>query len=200
MSISWLQSPAGQSVILAARSFSDSLIGIPALRKQFAEITPDLISAAFGQAQMQVRLESRWGTSATDLLLTDAGISQATRPQVARYRADFVSQKFGKNAHVLDLTCGLGFDAREFARHGLRVTGVEIDPEIAQLAEHNLKQFDVVVHCADANVFEIPNDVDVVFVDPARRDPSAAKDSLGNTKRIFNPSQWFPSWVTIEKD
>lgn len=199
VSISWLQSPTGQSVILAARSFSDSLIGIPALRKQFAEIAPELISAAFGQAQMQVRLESRWGTSATGLLLTDAGISQATRPQVARYRADFVSQKFGKNAHALDLTCGLGFDAREFARHGLRVTGVEIDPEIAQLAEHNLKQFDVVVHCADANVFEIPNDVDVVFVDPARRDPSAAKDSLGNTKRIFNPSQWSPSWETINK-
>jgi len=199
VSISWLQSPTGQSVILAARSFSDPLIGIPALRKQFAEIAPELISMAFGQAQMQQRLESRWGISAADLLLTDEGISQATRPQVAKCRAEFISQKFGKNAHVLDLTCGLGFDSREFARHGLRVTSVEIDPEIAKLAEHNLKQFDVVVHCADANDFEIPNDVDVVFVDPARRDPTAAKDSLGNTKRIFNPSQWSPSWETINR-
>jgi SAM-dependent methyltransferase len=199
VSISWLQSPTGQSVILAARSFLDPLIGIPALRKQFAEIAPELISMAFSQAQMQQRLESRWGISAADLLLTDEGISQATRPQVARYRADFVAQKFGKNAQVLDLTCGLGFDSREFARHGLRVTSVEIDPEIAKLAEHNLKQFDVVVHCANANDFEIPNDVDVVFVDPARRDPTAAKDSLGNTKRIFNPSQWSPSWETINR-
>ena len=199
VSISWLQCPEGQSVILASRTYSDPLTGIPALRKQFAEISPPLISLAFSQAQMQHRLESRWGASAADLLLTEDGISQATRPQVARYRADFVAHKFGKDAHVLDLTCGLGFDSREFARFGLRVTGVEIDPEIAELARHNLKQFGVVVHCADANDFEIPNDIDVIFVDPARRDPNAAKDSLGNTKRIFNPAQWSPSWETINR-
>ena len=199
MSISWLRSPEGQRVILVAREFSDPLLAIPALRKQFSEISPDLISQAFSQAQLQHRLESRWGTSATDLLLTDDGISQATRPEVARFRAEFIAQKFGKNAHVLDLTCGLGFDSREFARSGLRVTAVEIDSEIAEYASHNLNQFDVRVHCANAAEFEIPNDVDVVFVDPARRDPNAAKDSLGNTKRIFDPSQWSPSWETINE-
>jgi SAM-dependent methyltransferase len=175
------------------------LIAIPALRKQFSEIRPDLISLAFGQAQMQLRLESRWGGSVADLLLTDDGISQATRPEVARYRAEFITKKFGANAHVLDLTCGLGFDSLEFARHGLRVTGVEIDSEIVEYARHNLSPFAIDVHCADASGFAIPNDVDVVFVDPARRDPNAAKDSKGNTKRIFNPSQWSPSWETINE-
>lgn len=199
MSISWLRSPEGQRVILIAREFSDPLLAIPTLRKQFSEISPDLISQAFSQAQLQHRLESRWGTSAADLLLTDDGISQATRPEVARFRADFIAQKFGKNAHVLDLTCGLGFDSQEFARHGLRVTAVEIDSEITEYASHNLNPFDVCVHCADATDFEIPNDVDVVFVDPARRDPNAAKDSKGNTKRIFDPSQWSPSWETINE-
>ena len=148
---------------------------------------------------MQLRLESRWGPSAADLLLTEDGISQATRPEVARYHAEFIAKKFGANAHVLDLTCGLGFDSREFARHGLRVTAIEIDPEIAEYARHNLMKFDIEVHCVDAAEFAIPNDVDVVFVDPARRDPNAAKDSLGNTKRIFNPSQWSPSWDDINK-
>lgn len=199
MSISWLRSPEGQRVILVAREFSDPLLAIPALRKQFSEISPDLISQAFSQAQLQHRLESRWGTSAADLLLTDDGISQATRPEVARFRAEFIAQKFGGNAHVLDLTCGLGFDSREFARSGLRVTAVEIDSEIAEYASHNLNPFDVRVHCADATDFKIPNDVDVVFVDPARRDPNAARDSLGNTKRIFDPSQWSPSWETINE-
>jgi hypothetical protein len=175
------------------------MIAIPALRKQFSEIRPDLISLAFGQAQMQLRLESRWGGSVADLLLTDDGISQATRPEVARYRAEFITKKFGANAHVLDLTCGLGFDSLEFARHGLRVTGVEIDSEIVEYARHNLSPFAIEVHCADASGFAIPNDVDVVFVDPARRDPNAAKDSKGNTKRIFNPSQWSPSWETINE-
>ena len=199
MSISWLQSPEGQALIRAAREYSDSLIAIPALRKQFSEIRPDLISLAFGQAQMQLRLESRWGGSVADLLLTDDGISQATRPEVARYRAEFIAKKFGANAHVLDLTCGLGFDSLEFARHGLRVTGVEIDSEIVEYARHNLSPFAIEVHCADASGFAIPNDVDVVFVDPARRDPNAAKDSKGNTKRIFNPSQWSPSWEAINQ-
>ena len=119
MSISWLRSPEGQRVILVAREFSDPLLAIPTLRKQFSEISPDLISQAFSQAQLQHRLESRWGTSAADLLLTDDGINQATRPEVARFRAEFIAQKFGENAHVLDLTCGLGFDSREFARSGL---------------------------------------------------------------------------------
>lgn len=199
MSISWLQSPKGQRVILVAREFSESLTAIPTLRKQFSEIPPELISLAFTQSQLQHRLEARWGISAADLLLTDDGISQATRPEVARYRAEFIGNKFGKNAHVLDLTCGLGFDSREFARYGLRVTGVEIDPDIADYARHNLKSFDVAVHCADANEFKIPNDVDVVFVDPARRNPNAAKDALGNTKRVYDPSQWSPSWEAIKE-
>jgi SAM-dependent methyltransferase len=199
VSISWLQSPEGQRVILLSKEFDDPLIAIPTLRKQFSEISPDLISQAFRQAQLQLRLESRWGTSVAELLLTDDGINQATRPEVAKFRADFIANNFGATAHVLDLTCGLGFDSREFARSGLRVTSVEIDPEIAEYARHNLKEFDVEVYCADAANFEIPSNVDVVFVDPARRDPSAAKDSKGNTKRIFNPSQWSPSWDTINE-
>jgi SAM-dependent methyltransferase len=199
VSISWLQSPEGQAVIHAARGYTAPLTAIPALRKQFSEITPDLISQAFSQAQMQHRLEARWGQSAAELLLTEDGISQATRPVVAQYRAHFIARKFGTNAHVLDLTCGLGFDAREFARAGLQVTGVEIDSEIAEYARHNLKEFGVSVQCTDANAFVIPSDVDVVFVDPARRDPNAAKDSMGNTKRIFDPSQWSPSWEKINE-
>ena len=181
----------------SARGYSDPLLAIPALRKQFPDFAPDLISLAFSQTQLQHRLEARWGESATELLLTEEGISQATRPEVARYRANYIARKFGANSHVLDLTCGLGFDSREFARAGLRVTSIEIDPEIAEHAKHNLEHLGVEVHCADANEFVIPNDVDVVFVDPARRDPSAAKDSMGNTKRIFNPSQWSPSWEKI---
>jgi SAM-dependent methyltransferase len=199
VSISWLSSPIGQGVIKSARENLDPLVAITSLRKQYSQIDPDLISQAFTQAQMQQRLEARWGTSASELLLTEDGISQATRPAVARYRAEFIASKFGANAHVLDLTCGLGFDAREFARYGLRVTGVEIDSEIAEYAQHNLNEFGVTVHCADAADFVIPDDVDVVFVDPARRDPNAAKDVLGNTKRIFDPSHWSPSWEKINE-
>ena len=137
--------------------------------------------------------------AAHHLLLTDDGVSQATRPVIAKYRADTIVKKFGKNAHVLDLTCGLGFDSREFAKAGLTVSAVEIDPTVAEYARHNLTEYEIVVSCADATTFEIPADVDVVFVDPARRDPQGSKSALGQAKRIFNPQLWSPSWDVINE-
>ena len=197
MSISWLISPIGQEVIRSAREYRDPLRAVPALRKTYPEIAAELISQAMSQAGLQLRLEERWGVAANNLLLTDDGISQATRPVIAKYRADAIVKKFGKNAHVLDLTCGLGFDSREFARAGLTVSAVEINPTVAEYARHNLAEYEITVNCADATTFQIPADVDVVFVDPARRDPQGSKTALGQAKRIFNPQLWSPSWDAI---
>ena len=197
MSISWLISPLGQEVIGSAREYRDPLRAVPALRKKYPEIAAELISQAMSQAGLQLRLEERWGSPANHLLLTQDGISQATRPVIAKYRAQEIVKRFGKNAHVLDLTCGLGFDSREFASAGLKVTAIEIDPTVAEFAQHNLAEFGTTVHCADAKTFQIPSDVDVVFVDPARRDPQGSKSALGQAKRIFNPQLWSPSWDSI---
>ena len=197
MSISWLSSPEGQEVTLFARGYTDPLAAVTSLRKQFGQLDPNLISQALSQAQLQLRLESRWGQSASHLLLTDDGISQATRPEVAKFRATLISNQFGSNAHVLDMTCGLGFDSRAFAEAGLRVSAIEIDPEVAAMANHNLAPFGISVDVADATSFQIPPDVDVIFVDPARRDPKAPKNAQGQTKRIFNPQHWSPSWDVI---
>jgi SAM-dependent methyltransferase len=199
VSISWLISPTGQEVIQAARGFSDPLRAVPALRKRFPEVAAELISQAMLQASLQLRLEERWGVAADQLLLTRDGISQATRPVIAKYRAQFVVQKFGPNAHILDLTCGLGFDSLEFAQAGLTVSAIEIDRDVATFAQHNLRKFGITVNCADATTFEIPSDVDAVFVDPARRDPDGSKTALGQAKRIFNPQQWSPSWNLINE-
>ena len=173
------------------------MAAVTSLRKQFGQLDPNLISQALSQAQLQLRLESRWGQSASHLLLTDDGISQATRPEVAKFRATLISNQFGSNAHVLDMTCGLGFDSRAFAEAGLQVSAIEIDPEVAAMANHNLAPFGISVDVADATSFQIPPDVDVIFVDPARRDPKAPKNAQGQTKRIFNPQHWSPSWDVI---
>ncbi|MCF8553434.1 MAG: class I SAM-dependent methyltransferase [Candidatus Nanopelagicales bacterium] len=197
MSISWLISPTGREVIESAREYLEPLRAVPALRKKYPEIASELISQAMSQAGLQLRLEERWGVPTNQFLLTQDGISQATRPVIAKYRAQEIVKRFGKNAHVLDLTCGLGFDSREFALAGLKVTALEIDPTVAEYAQHNLSEFGIVVICADATKFQIPADIDVVFVDPARRDPQASKSALGQAKRIFNPQLWSPSWDSI---
>ncbi len=197
MSISWLISPTGREVIRSAREYLEPLRAVPALRKKYPEIASELISQAMSQAGLQLRLEERWGVPTNQFLLTQDGISQATRPVIAKYRAQEIVKRFGKNAHVLDLTCGLGFDSREFALAGLKVTALEIDPAVAEYAQHNLAEFGIVVICADATKFQIPADIDVVFVDPARRDPQGSKSALGQAKRIFNPQLWSPSWDSI---
>jgi hypothetical protein len=45
----------------------------------------------------------------------------------------------------------------------------------------------------------VDSDIDVVFVDPARRDPLAARKADGSSYRIFNPDGWSPSWSFIQK-
>jgi len=197
MSISWLISATGREVIRSAREYLEPLRAVPALRKKYPEIASELISQAMSQAGLQLRLEERWGVPTNQFLLTQDGISQATRPVIAKYRAQEIAKRFGRNAHVLDLTCGLGFDSREFALAGLKVTALEIDPEVAEYAQHNLAEFGIVVICADATKFQIHADIDVVFVDPARRDPQGSKSALGQAKRIFNPQLWSPSWDSI---
>jgi hypothetical protein len=148
------------------------------------------------QAKLQQTLASRWGIDTTALLLTDDGISQATRPRVARYRAQWIKRHFGDNVRVLDLTCGLGFDALAMAEAGLNVQAIELDTTTALMATHNLKSVGITVQNADANEVDISN-IDVIFVDPARRNPNSPRKIDGSTHRIFNPHDWSPSWDFI---
>jgi SAM-dependent methyltransferase len=194
MNVDWLTSAQGQELIAEAKSATDPLIAIPALRKKHPDIDPNLISEALSQAQLQNRLAQRWNVDTANLILSEDGIMQATRPAASSYRAELVVSRFGQGAHVLDLTCGLGFDSLAFAKAGLQVTALEINPEIAAAARFNLRQTSCDVITADCLTFEIPESVDVVFVDPARRDPNAARRADGSTSRIFNPEDWSPSW------
>jgi len=84
------------------------------------------------------------------------------------------------------------------AQAGLRVTCLERDETIAALASFNLRNTSAHVVKADATDFLVDSDIDVVFVDPARRDPQAARKSDGSSYRIFNPDDWSPSWSFIQ--
>ena len=194
MNVAWLASLEGQEVISQARLATDPLTAITALRKKFSSVDPALISQALTQAQLQLRLGTRWNIDANDLILTDDGIMQASRPAVAKFRAEWIAKTFGANAHVLDLTCGLGFDVLAMANAGLKVTALELDLETALAAQHNLRNTTVEVINADCLNFEVPKSVDVIFVDPARRNPDAPRKADGSSHRLFNPEDWSPSW------
>jgi len=193
---SWLASDLGQAVITAAEKFTDSLQANTKLRKEFPDESPNQISQAITQSVLRRKLSNRWKTDTSNFLLTEDGINQATRPTVAKWRAQLIVEKFGQSTRVLDLTCGLGFDALAMAQAGLSVHAIERDRLIADFARHNLRETNATIETADSTTCDIDG-FDLVFVDPMRRDPDSARKIDGSTQRIFSPENWSPTWGFI---
>lgn len=96
-------------------------------------------SALLTQARLRTLGVTKFGEEASHMLFTEAGYEQATRAAVANHHAArFVEA--GLNS-VADLGCGLGADSLAFARAGLAVTSVELDPATAALTAHNLSPY-----------------------------------------------------------
>jgi hypothetical protein len=106
--------------------------------------------------------------------------------------------------HVADLGCGLGLDSLAFARAGLRVTAVELDPVTAALARANMTasglaaQVDVVEGDVtdDECLRAVLAGADAAYADPARRDPGTRH--AGRSARVIDPRSWSPSWPWVE--
>ncbi|WP_284549875.1 class I SAM-dependent methyltransferase [Aestuariimicrobium sp. T2.26MG-19.2B] len=159
----------------------DSLTAASALRRLVA---PELAALALEQASLRRRARSKFGDRAADMLFTATGLEQATRPEVSAWRADTFAEGCSR---VLDLGCGLGFDALAMGRAGLGVDAVELDPLTASCAQHNLASVKGRVLVGDA-ASAVPAVMDggvLVFVDPARR------SSTGRSWRLEDLS---PGW------
>lgn len=192
--ITWIKSPEGIEVLHLVSNEPDALKASTRIRKQFPNLSIEAVTFAISQAKLRRTAQVRWGTSVDQYLFSDDGLSQATRPQVADYRARRMRES--GFLHGIDLTCGLGFDLLGFIRSGIRMVGVERDQVIAEFAQFNCP--DAMIHIGDALSFEIPEECDFVFIDPARRDIDGPSNSDGTAKRQFNPERWSPPWSFIE--
>lgn len=152
-----------------------------ALRRHWS---PGQAAAVLTQAELRRRAVTKFGEAAARLFFTRDALEQATRADVARWRAERFRDA-GATA-VVDLGCGIGADALALAAAGLRVVAVEFDPATAVLAAANLGDSGSVV-CGDA--VELAADLlaggAAVFADPARRTAS------GRTWRVADLT---PSW------
>jgi hypothetical protein len=155
-------------------------------RLRAAGHSPDLVSAVVGQARLRVRAAAKFGPFADRMLLTRAGLEQATRLEVAaRHAGRFRDAGLRR---VADLGCGIGGDALGLAGIGLDVLAVDADETTAALAAYNLAPFGeaVTVRHGRAEDTDLAG-WDAVWLDPARRTAGHAETSR------TRPEDWSPS-------
>lgn len=143
--------------------------------------------AAWALGQVALRRAGRAKFARADeMLFTRAGLEQASRERVARWRAErFVAAGVSE---VWDLGCGIGADAMAFAEAGLRVIAVEADAETAEVARHNLSLVgDCDVRVGLAEDHDVPEGA-AVFLDPARRTARG---------RTWNVADFTPDWSFV---
>ena len=158
----------------------DALTLVSRLRKQGHP--PSRVAAVLNQYRLRRKAETKFGPFARRMLFTPTGLEQASRLRVAAVHAGrFAAPGLDR---VADLGCGIGGDAMALAALELRVTAVERDEVTAAIAAYNLVPFPNarVVH---ADALEQPlDDVDAVWLDPARREGAS---------RLASPDDWSPS-------
>ncbi|MGL5406571.1 MAG: THUMP-like domain-containing protein [Propionibacteriaceae bacterium] len=175
-----LEHPQARQALLAAAGTTDleALATASLLRKDFGA---ELAAAALTQEALRRRAIAKFGEQASALFLTRDGLEQASRQEVAHWRAE--RYRTAGWHDVWDLGCGIGADSLAFAKAGLQVTGVERDSETAAFAAANLTDRGSVI-CADVQNVVIPEQAQV-FLDPARRDQRG---------RIWTTAGLSPSW------
>lgn len=178
-----LFTPAGQALLASLPPYSPLDADMLNRKLRARGLPASLVASALTQSRLRAAAKEKFGQFAARMLLTEAGLQQATRLEVATHHA----RRFRDAGctHIADLGCGLGGESLAMAGLGLRVTAVEQDTATAACATVNLTPFPLVrvVH-ADATTLNLATlGVDGLFADPARRDGSA---------RLSRPEDWSP--------
>ena len=180
---------------------------LSALRRRHPEASPALIAALATQVRLERRGQDRLGPWAADMILEEEALQQATRRDVARYRAARLAGKLSAEIPVADLTvadigCGLGVDARALAETGLGVIAIERDPWRASAAEINLAAYSSHVRVLRDDALTLNTSLldtcHAAYVDPARRAPGGPRRiDGGRVRATHDPSQWSPPWPWV---
>jgi hypothetical protein len=161
------------------------------------------VTALATQVRLQRRAGDRLGPWAAGMLLEEEALQQATRRDVACYRAGRLAQLLGSGAHtVADVGCSIGVDTRALAEAGFHVIAIERDAWRAEAAEVNLAEHAErvrVVH-GDALSLEVGllDSCAAAYVDPARRTTGGPRRIDGGRSRATtDPAEWSPPWPWV---
>jgi hypothetical protein len=169
------------------------------VRRAHPGADPALVSAIATQVALRRRALTRLGTWASGAILDAEALEQATRADVAAYRARRIAERWGRG-RIADIGCGIGTDSHALAAAGFDVIAVEQDPWRAEAARINLAPDSVDVICGDitAGASGALNDCDVAYVDPARRSIAGPRRVDGRRTSPLNaPDEWSPPWSWV---
>jgi THUMP domain-like len=177
-----LWSDAGRRLLAELPAYDEATALAVASRLR-REHPAELVAAALTQARLRAKAREKFGDLADQLFFTPAGLEQATRPPVARHRAQRYAAAGA--SRIADLCCGIGSDLLALAG-AAELTGVDRDPLTAAIARANVaaagRSGRATVLCADATTVDLRGH-DAVFIDPSRR---------GAHGRIFEPDAYSP--------
>jgi len=122
-----------------------------------------------------------WASADELLYPKRLSIEQASGEEAARYKEQIAKRLLPSGSTMADLTGGFGVDFSFMARRFDRATYVERDEELCMLARHNFSLLGISANivCSDGvEYLKNMQSVDLIFIDPARRD-SAGRKTVG---------------------
>ncbi len=160
------------------RAASDRLGLASFLRARFE---PQLARALAEQFDLRQRAGLKFAHPSR-MLLHRKGLEQATRLDVARWRAARVKH-FAPKSAIIDATCGLGADALALLEQGLATLALECDETTALMAAHNILELTGCECVILGTAVAAPVRGQYWLVDPDRR---------GDGQRSMDPEAWSP--------
>lgn len=135
------------------------------LRKDWSQ---GVVAVAVEAARSRNRAASKLSPELVERLIADEqGVMVASSSVAASYKASCFARAGAQD--VLDLCCGIGADAFEFARAGLAVTVVDRDPVRAWMGSHNAQCGAIADDVSSPAMLERISG-SLVHMDPSRRD------------------------------
>ncbi len=195
-SLADLLTPEGWALLEALPPYDEASVLPLGERLRAGGADADLVAAAMTQSRLRARAATKFGSFASSMLFTAAGLEQATRLDVAAHHA----RRYARAgiARVADLGCGIGGDAMALAGLDHEVLAVDADEATAAVAAVNLRHwpsarvrqaFAADVDLTGAAGIDGVGSSDGVWVDPARRTASG--------RRVLDPRRASPSWDEV---
>lgn len=162
------------------------------LRLRYTGPQPEWMPLALNHLECLRRRGGKFVLDGTDysprIFPSRVSMEQSSSARVARFNASIVPS----GSSVLDMTMGMGMDARMLAARGCVVTAYERNAQLAEVSAYNFADEPNVTVVGGDSVSMLGDTDrrwDVIFIDPARRD--------GADTRFYNLHDCTPDLVDI---